>query len=67
MMLFLSSCLAAETISMTLEQNAQYNRQRRYHNYWIQRNEGMILPRDQLHLLVASIGPTRPRLLPSRS
>lgn len=47
--------------------NARYNRQRRY-NYWIERNDdGMtMLPRDQLHSLVASAHLTRPTPLPSQ-
>jgi DDE superfamily endonuclease len=45
--------------------NARYNRQRRY-NYWIERNEGMMLPRDQMHSFVASVGLTRPTPLPTR-
>jgi hypothetical protein len=43
--------------------NTRYNRQRRY-NYWIERNEGMMLPRDEMHSFVASIGLTRPTPLP---
>ena len=42
----------------------RYNRQRRY-SYWM-RNEGMVLPRDRLHTLIASVGLTRPTPLPSR-
>lgn len=40
--------------------NGRYNRQRRY-NY-IAETDGIVLPRDRLHSLVASVGLTRPSL-----
>jgi DDE superfamily endonuclease len=45
--------------------NGRHNRQRRY-NYFIRRNEGILLPRDRLHSLVDSAGLTRPAPLPPR-
>ncbi len=44
--------------------NGRYNRQQRYNT--ISENAGVALPRDRLHSYVATIGETRPTLLPLR-
>ena len=44
--------------------NGRYNRQQRYNT--ISENAGVALPRDRLHSYVATIGVTRPTLLPLR-